>query len=307
MILRDIKNKIKNSKFRIIIITSLLLYIFLFLCIKNEFFYSASQYNHKYLDYYIQTYLAGHANDLIFENGVMMYIESGIKNIYSGLYLYVVTFSGNIYLLFSILISIYIFYYILSTFYCDVYKGNSLMQIFRIGEKKYIKKTIISNSLYCGLLILIPRIMYYLLLNIFFPNGISYVHFLGDTSFISEKFLYVGYNYSPVLMIFLDFIMSFFYGTIISLISLIIVSIIKNKSLSYIIFIFTISAFSIIPLICHHVPLIFYSSLYTYSNMVNVSSIEINIYEPIIISIIMLIALLITTKFILKYRIRKFV
>lgn len=307
MILRDIKNKIKNSKFRIIILASLFIYIFLFLCIKNEFFYSASQYNHKYLDYYIQTYLAGEANDLIFENDVMMYIESGVKNIYSALYLYVVTFSGNIYLLFSILISIYIFYYISSTFYCDIYKGNSLLQIFRIGEKKYIKKTIISNSLYCGLLILLPRIMYYLLLNIFFPNGVSYVHFLGDTSFISEKFLYVGYNYSPFLMICLDFVMSFCYGIIISLISLIIVSIIKNKSLSYIIFVFAISAFSIIPLIWHQVPLIFYSSIYTYSNMLNVPSIEINVYEPIVISTIMLVVLLIVTKFVLKYRVRKFI
>ena len=305
MILRELTNKLKSKKFKIIIILSLLLYIMLFLCLKNEFFYSGSQYINKYINYYIQNYLTGITNDLIFDNRILMYVESDTINIYSALYLYVVTFNNKIYLLFSILMSIYIFYYISSTFYCDVFNGNSTLQIFRVGEKKYLNKTIISNCIYCGLLFLLPRILYFILLNVFFPNGTSSIHMLGDTSFISEKFMYTGYACSPILMIGFDFLMSFFYGFIISLISLIIVSLIKNKSLSYIVFIFVVASLSIIPIFNWHVPLIFYSSIYNYFDMLNVSSIEVNVYEPIIIITVFSLLLSIATKYILKYRVRK--
>lgn len=62
MILRELTNKLKSKKFKIIIILSLLLYIMLFLCLKNEFFYSGSQYINKYINYYIQNYLTGITN-----------------------------------------------------------------------------------------------------------------------------------------------------------------------------------------------------------------------------------------------------
>ena len=305
MILRELWYKLKSKKFKIMILMSVLLYLVLFMLIKNEFFYSGSQYINKYLNYYIQNYLTGITNDLIFENRVLMYVESDTMNIYSALYLYVVTFNNKIYLLFSILMSIYIFYYISSTFYYDIFNGNSILQIFRIGEKKYLNKTIISNCIYCGLLFLIPRILYFVLLNIFFPNGVSSTHMLADTSFISEKFMYTAYNCSPYLMVGFDLLMSFFYGFIICLISLIIVSIIKNKSLSYIVFIFAIASLSIIPIFNYHVPLIFYSSIYNYFDMLNVSVIEANVYEPIIIITIFSLMLFIITKYILKYKVGK--
>lgn len=305
MILRDIKNKINNKKFKIIIMLSITIYLLLFLSLKNEFFYSTSQYANEYLKYYIETYLAGNANDLIFENDVMLYIESGVMNIYSALYLYVVTFNNNAYILFSIFISLFIFHNISSKFYCEMFNGNSILQVFRIGQKKYLNKTIISNCINSGLLFLIPKLFYFLILNVFFTNGISYVHFLRTATFISDKFLYVGYNCSPILLICLDFIISFLYGVIISYISLIIISLIKNKSLSYLVFIFTIATFSIIPLFFNQIPLIYYSSIYNYFNMLNITSLEVNVYEPIINAGCFSLISLIITRIILKFRIRK--
>lgn len=304
MILRKIFNKFKNKKFKIIIIFSFLIYLLLYLIIKNEFFYNATQYTTTYLNYYINTYLSNVAEDLLFDNRIIMYIESDVQNIFSSLYLYAVTFNNKIFLIFSILMTIYVFYYISSVFYNDVFNNGAISKVSRIGEKKYLNETIISNSIYCGSLFLIPKVLYFLFLNLFFPNGISYVHFLGNVSFLSEKFLYVAYNCSPIILVVIDFIITFLYGIIISLISLIIVSIIKNKSLSYIAFIFLISTLSIIQSIFNHPPLIFYNSIYNYFNYYNKVSLELNVYEPLIISIVFSSILYLITKYILKYRIR---
>lgn len=304
MILRKIYKKLKNKKFKIIMILSFLVYLLLYMSIKNEFFYNAGQYGKTYLDYYINTYLSNIAEDLIFDNGIVMYIESDIQNIFSSLYLYVVTFNNKVFLIFSLIMTIYIFYYISSIFYSDIFKKGAIPKIFRIGEKKYLNKIILSNSIYCGLLFLIPKILYFSLLNIVYPNGISYIHFLGNTSFISDKFLYVAYNCSPIFMIVLDFAITFLYGLIISLISLIIVSLIKNKSLSYIGFIFSISIFSIVPTLFSYPPLIMYSSIYSYFDYYAIPSIELNVYEPLTISVVFSIILLILTKYILRRRIR---
>lgn len=304
MILRNIINKLKNKKFKIIIIFSFLVYLLLYFLIKNEFFYNATQYTTTYLNYYIKTYLSNVANDLILDNGIIMYIESDVQNIFSSLFLYAVSFNNKIYTIFSIIMTLYIFYYISSIFYNDVFDNGAISKVFRIGEKKYLNETIITNSIYCGLLFLIPKILYFILLSVFFPNGVSYVHFLGDTSFLSEKFLYVAYNCSPMIMICFDFAITFLYGIIVSLISLIIVSLIKNKSLSYIAFIFFISFISILQIILNLSPLIFYNSIYNYFNFYNTISLELNVYEPLIISVILSFALYLITKYTLRYRIR---
>ena len=304
MILRNIFNKIKNKKFKIIIMFSLLIYLLLYFLIKNEFFYNATQYTTTYLNYYINTYLSNIADDLIFDNGIIMYIESDVQNIFSSLFLYAVSFNNKIFLIFSIIMTLYVFYYISSIFYNDVFNNGAISKVFRIGEKKYLNDTIITNSIYCGLLFLIPKILYFILLNVFFPNGVSYVHFLGQTSFLSEKFLYIAYNCSPIMLVCLDFAITFLYGIIISLISLIIISIIKNKSLSYIAFIFFISSISIIQSIFNLSPLIFYNSIYNYFNFYTKVSLELNVFEPIIFSVIISSVLYIITRYILRYRIR---
>lgn len=306
MIIRILKYKLKSKEFKILCFISLVIYLCLFLCIKNEFFYAATQYSKDYLKYYIDNYLTGIATDLIFENDIMFYIESGVKNIYSSLYIYLITFNNNIYLIFVILIIIYIFHYISSILYCDIYNKSSLFQIYRIGMKKYVNKTILTNSLYCGIIFMLPKLIYFTLLSIFFPMGISYIHFLGNTSFISEKFLYIGYNCSPYILICLDFLISFLYGMVISLISFFVVLLVKNKALSYLILIFFISFVSVIQYILNQVPIIFYNSIFTYADVLNIASMEINVCKPIIEIIIMLILMFLIIKYLIKKRIERY-
>jgi len=305
MIIRDLKNKLHSKKFLLIILFSLILYLFIYLLIKNEFFYSCTQYIKKYIDYYISNYLSGNASDLIFNNELIMYVESDVMNIYSALYLYAISFNNNIFLIFNIFISLYIFHNIVINYHSEIYNRNSILQIHRIGKKKYIKKTILSNCIYNGIICSLPKIIYFLILCIIFPIGESKIHFLGSTSFIDEKFLYVAYSCSPILIIIFDFLLSFLYGFLISYIALMITSTIKNKSLSYILFIFTIAALSIIPTFFVHVPFVLYNSIYNYYNMISLSSFEINVCEPILLVSSLSIILYFITKFILTKRVEK--
>ena len=283
MIIRDLKNKLNSRNFLIIILFSLILYFLIYLLIKNEFFYSGTQYIKNYVNYYITNYLSGNASDLLFNNELIMYVESDVMNIYSSLYLYAITFNNNISIIFNVFISLYIFHNIVLNYHSEIYNQNTILQIHRIGKKKYIKKTILSNCLYNGIICSLPKIIYFVILCIVFPIGESKIHFLGSTSFIDEKFLYVAYSCAPILIIFFDFLLSFLYGFLISYISLIITSFVKNKSLSYILFIFTIGMLSVIPTIFVHVPFILYNSIYNYFNMLSLSSFDIFVYEPLLL------------------------
>ena len=303
MILRELKNKLKSKEFKILFFSSLLIYLLLYLIIKNEFFYNAIQYNLKYINYYIDKYLSGNISDIIFNNSIYMYIESDVQNIFSSLYLYVISFNNNIFLLFTIAISIIIFHLISSKFHCDIFKKFSIPKITRIGVKKYIRNEIITNSVYSGLLLLLPRLCYLLILSLFFPNGVSSTHFIESVSFMSEKFLYFGYNCSPFLMIILDLIMVFIYGMILSLISMLIVSCIKNRSLSYLMYIFLLIVLCFVPWYFYEAPLFCYSSIYHYFGFFYEEATQFNVLEPVIIIFIAYLIVRLITRIILNKKV----
>lgn len=303
MIIRNLKYKLKSKEFKILFFLSILMYLLLYLIIKNEFFYNATQYNINYINYYINKYLNGNIQDIIFNDSIYMYIESDIQNIFSSLYLYVSSFNSNTFIMFMIIMSIMIFYTIESKFHCDIFKRFSIPKITRLGRKKYIRNEIISNSIYSGLLLLLPRLCYFLILICFFPTGMSKTHFLTNVSFISEKFFYLGYNCSPILMIILDLIIVFIYGVVLSLISMSVVSCTKNRSLSYLIYIFILIVFSFVPWYFYEAPLMFYSSIYQYFNFFYEESIQFNVLEPFIIITVFCLIISIITKIILKKKV----
>lgn len=298
MIIRNLKYKLKSKEFKLIFIMSILFYIGLYIIIKNEFFYNAIQYNATYIRYYIDKYLGGNINDLIFNNNVYMYIESDVQNIFSSLYLYVASHNNVLFLFFNILISFIIFHLMSTKYYCEIFNKYFISQITRIGKRKYIFNTIITNSIYFGLILAVPRLLYFVLLSVFFPVGISTTHFITTTSFISDKFLYVGYNCSPFVMIGLDILISFIFGVILGLISLIISTSVKNRPISYLVYILTFVSLSIIPWKFMNVPFIFYSSIYQYFSNFYEVSIELNVYQPFL-SLIILLCICIIGSFII--------
>lgn len=303
MIIRILKYKLKSKEFKTLCFFSLAIYLCLFLVIKNEFYYNAIQYNVSYLNYYINRYLNGNINDIIFNNSIYMYVESDVQNIFSSLYLYVASLNNNIFITFMILITIMVFHHSISNFHCDIFNKFSITKITRIGRRKYIKNEIISNFIYSGLLFFIPRLSYFMILSCFFPVGISSNHFLTSVSFISEKFFYLGYSCSPVIIIILDLIMTFMYGSTLSLISILISICVKNRGLSYMIYIFIMITLSFVPWYFYKAPFLFYSSIFQYFSFFYESAKELNVYEPIVIIFVFNFILCIITKVILRKKV----
>ena len=283
---KELKYKINNKFFKYLIIISLIFLILIFVSFKNEFFFTTINYMTNYIDYYITKYLNGNIKDLIVDNKVLIYIESDVANIFSSLYIYVVTFGSKLFKIYTLVMPLLIFHWISSSLHDELYNNFMIPKIVRIGISKYIKNTIFVNSVCSGLIYFIPRLIYLLILFIFFPVGVSNIHFITDSSFITQPFLYVAYNASPVILIIIDLIISFIYGMILSFISIIVTSLIKNKSLSYLIYIFVLGTLSIVPLFFSQTPFIFYNSLFNYFDQLSTMNKTFNVYCPLLIIII---------------------
>ena len=146
--------------------------------------------------------------------------------------------------------------------------------------KKIINSIFLKNCIESGLLLLIPRLLYFLILSIFFPNGVSDTHYLLNTSFAVDTYLYSFYTISPYLLILFDLILCFLYGIFLSLLSILIISFTKNKGLSYLIYIFSIAFISIVLIFLNQVPIVMYLSIFTYFKYVVYDTI--NYYIPFI-------------------------
>ncbi len=102
MICRFLKFDLKNKKHYLIILVALLAFILYYLSIKDEIFFYGANYINNYIDYYITNYLNGDASQLLYNNGVLLYVESEIANIYSALYIYVICMGSTIFKIMSI-------------------------------------------------------------------------------------------------------------------------------------------------------------------------------------------------------------
>lgn len=301
---REIKQKFCSKFTLLLLVLSFLVFLIAFILIKNEFYYFSINYLTNYLNYYISKYLNGFVNDLIVDGKVLLYVENDLINIYSALYIYIVSFNTIIFKIFTFIFPILVFYNSNSVIYSELYHKFSIPKITRIGINTYINNTLIVNAIYYGLLTIIPRIIYFLLLSIFFPLGISFTHYIAYSSFISPSFPYIGYISNPYVLILLDLIMAFIYGMIIYFISVLIISLTKNKPLSYLIFLFSISVLSLVPILFKQPPFIFYNSLFNYFSHIEITT-HINFLIPHIILFIFLIILYLINKIILKKKVEE--
>ena len=300
-----LKNKIMNKKFLILIIVSIIALITAYLSIKNEFFYHAKEYITRYFDYYIGKYLGGNANNLIIDNSVFLYIENDLINIYSCFYVYCITHSNIIYIIFMIIMPLLIFYLINSSLFDEIHNKFCVSIINRIGIKKYTNLTILYNGFVSGTLVIMPKIIFFIILLIFFPHGLSTMHFVNELSTFSQAYLYVGYPLHPVVLIILDIIFGFIYGVIVSFVSNIIIAKFDNRSLSYIVFIITFSLMSLLFIILNQTPFILFYSLFSYFDYKDILPTLSYVFEAFIFSFLIFIILLIINKIYLKKKINE--
>lgn len=266
-----IKDYFKNKNNLIIIIFSFVIFISIFLILKGELYYNNINYFKTYIEYYIDKYLGGNISYLFsdYDSSLLFYVENDLQNTLSAIYIYVLTFSNSLFWLLIIAIPILIFNKIHNEFYDELYNKFSINKIVRIGKRKYIFNTIFKRGVSIGLLLLIPRLLYFLLLYLFMPSGVSYTHVLTSIASLTNAFLFLNYSVNPYLLIAIDLLISFLYGFIITELSLFIISLIRNKPLSYLIFIFSICLLSIIFYVLGHPIIISFISVFTYYSMSN--------------------------------------
>ena len=159
--------------------------------------------------------------------------------------------------------------------------------------------------IYTSLILIVPKILYFIMLNIFFPFGISSLHYIGAASFITQPYLYVGYIYNPIIMLFLDIVLSIAYCSIITFISINVIAFFKNKALSNLIFVFILCLFSVVAIFIKQAPIISYISLWS-TLEVNYNS-DMNIFIPIIIAYLFCIILFVITNIIMNNKMKDFV
>ena len=311
MIIQNLKNKLKDKFTKKFIIIFLLFLLLIFFLLKNEFIYNVINYIQNYLNYYIDKYLNGIVADLAYNSQSLIYVENDVKNVASSLFLYVITFGQNLYFIIVIGIILIIFNKVSNEYYSEIYQNGIVNKITRINMKKYLNTNILINSIYYGLIFIIPKILYLLILSFFFPVGVSHTHFIDYASYLSQAFLYNAYALNPYIMIFLDLVLTFLFGIIIYYISLIIVSSIKNKLMSYFIFIVVIIMLSIITTLLptflfNKVAFIFYNSIFVYFSQTLKYEINVNnIYTPIYILFILTVLIGVIAKISLKNGIKR--
>lgn len=262
MIYRKLKFKLK-SKFALIFISLLLIsFMIIFLSFKDELFYNGTQYMGNYFDYYVKNYLNGNYNNLYLYGFPKIYVEGNIKYAFSSIFIYGTTFMSSIYPYILIISLIFIFHKITRIYYDDIYNNASMSKIGRIGIKRYIQNNLLSDSIFFGLLMVIPKLIYLIILAIFLPNGLSLTHMITNMSIFNEMETLNIFNNNIFFLIGIDLLISFIFGMFIYYLSLLIVLIVKNKTLSYFTFIGAIIVLVECFTLLKITPIIWYGSIF---------------------------------------------
>ncbi len=302
MKLRLLKNKLFSKSTLYYIVFALLIYNSIFILIKSELFYWGINYSSNYLSYYTSNYLNNNINNLIFNDMPYFFIESDVVNIYSAVYIYVVSFSSMLFNIFMFIAPLLLFVMIQRKIYEDIYNKNMYNHINRIGKKKFVSNTLFVYSFYSGLMIIIPKMLFFLELSIFFPNTVSSVHFITDASFLSQSFLYVGYKVHPYLLILIDLCVNFIFGVSVALISIIISSMYKNKIFSYITIILFYAITSIFTI---KAPFLYLHSIFNFFDFYVTDPYSLKLYDPLLIGCIYMLVSFIIARIVLRKKIER--
>lgn len=247
--IKETKRIFLDSKYIVFLFASLILYILSFLSMKNQYFFEIVNYIPTYINKYADKFLGSDISQLISNNKIWIYVENDVEKIFSSIYLFFTTQQSIFYTIIMILVPIAIFYFINKHFYDELHSKFFKNITYRIGTKKYIFTKITTMSLYGGSIALLPKLLYFGILSIFYVDGYSLTHFLSNSSFVQEQYMFFQTNFNPMQFLILDLLMTFGFGILVSLISMIVVVCSERKILSYLLFIFIIAMQCILSII----------------------------------------------------------
>lgn len=250
----------KKSIFSIISIT--FLYFIVYSLMKNNYYYEVINYIPKYLNYYIENYLEGNISSLIYNGQLWFFVENSVSGIFSSIFIYFASFQSVIFDILIFVTPILLFYLIFDNLYYEIHTGFFKNIIIKIGKKKYLINKFLSLITFGGLFMVLPKLIYYLFLNLAFINKTTN-HYINNSNFIMEKYLFIKQNYSPNDLLLSDLGLSFIYGIIITIIAIIVI-ILCNKSIyCYVSFILVIICNAVLSIVFSNIsiPIIFLYSI----------------------------------------------
>ncbi len=237
--IQELKRKIINKKFIIIILICLIIIVMSFLIKKSHYFFELTNYITRYLDYYTNNYLNS-AKDLIFNEKIWIFVEYDVINIYSATFIYFMTQDTFLFALLSFVVPVLIFFLVSSYIFDELYSKFYKNVINKIGIKRYVLSRLTTSAFIGGLFAVGPKLLYLLLLKLFFINSYSNTHYIYNNALVPHKYAIFQNNFTPNILLISDLLVTFLYGVIVALVAVIIISLYERKVLSYLIFIFVL-------------------------------------------------------------------
>jgi len=237
MIKKNIRVYFKDKISIIILAVIVILYLWSYLIIKDQFFNGIISYQNTFFNNYIQSYYEGDISLFLEGYNDSLYLPNELKYLASYHFIYKqMHFTMPFYIL--LMISPLIIFYIISRVFGDELNfGTKYMYFSRISRFKYF----ISKSTIAFIIVLInivlPRILILICLKFFFVNGYSDVYNLDNTFYSLSNIPFSRLdNLSSISTIILDIFTLVLYSLFYSILSLFFISKIKSKKLASTVF-----------------------------------------------------------------------
>ncbi|GEM_PF-3335075 len=222
----------QNQTLLYLILISTLVYVGSFLLLKSSLFYENARYFIHYLYWFSQTFLDGNVNNLVVEGTFNFFAVDECSYLISSAMVYTLGFANAIFLILFYLQPILIFHLINQSFYSEFHSGLSDVLMMKSGRNKYISGTVFSSWAIGISLCMLPRLFFFILCLLFFPNGYTFIN-LEYSHLLDSMFSFSTFPIQPYLFILYDFLLLLVYSTLFSLLSLFIVSVSQSRVLSY--------------------------------------------------------------------------
>jgi len=231
-----------NRTFFLCVLGILLFLIFNFLLLKKGYYYSAID---KLIDVpyeQLYTYFQMDASRMFVDKTMLMYQPYNYNFLFSTIPLYFATFSTTIFRVFTFLFPVLIFLLVYRSIGSELLSGFYQSILLKIGKIRYMVGSIVGCSLLGGFICIMPKLLYFGILRLFFVGGYSLERLITNSDVVYTTFQLSEYTLGPWEIFFIDLGMSFLYGAFLALLALAIIIILRNGYTACIVYIMIILA-----------------------------------------------------------------
>ncbi len=239
--LQTIKKYFDRS-FLLLVILIFIFFLLNFLSIKKGYYYAATD---KLIDVpydQLYTYFQGDGSRMFVDKMMLMYHPYNYDTIFSTIPLYFATFSTTVFRVFTFILPVLIFFLVYRSIGSEILSGFYQSILLKIGKFRYMMGSMIGCGLLGGLVCIVPKLLYFCMLRLFFVGGYSPDMLITNGNVVYETFLVSKYSLGPLELFLVDLGMSFLYGIFLALLALAIIILLRNRYTACIAYIMIILA-----------------------------------------------------------------